>query len=392
MQCVRTLSRQLAYTWAPNRGRCFTRVILARGGRFWPSIYRRSTQLRPAFTEKENAVGYHRAAGGASLFESQAEDLLTAGTQLGPYLIEAHIGAGGMGQVYRARDARLERTVAIKVLPRDDFTNYPDRKRRFVQEARAVSALNHPNIVILYDMASDREIDFLVLEYVPGNTLGQMVPVGGLPFAEVVRYGVQIAQALGAAHGAGIVHRDIKPSNIIVTPESQVKVLDFGVAKLMETIGAGPDVETQTVEMAYTTPGMLVGTVSYMSPEQTRGEPLDGRSDIFSLGCVLYEAATGLLPFRGPSALAIMHEIATVNPPAPSSLRPDLPPEFDVVIERTLAKDKDRRCASALELAEALQAVHGEIRPPTAPTVAGRRPEALVGREPEICRLQEGLG
>src|ERR1700724_3934268 len=160
----------------------------------------------------------------------------------------------------------------------------------------------------------------------------------------------------------------------------------------METIRAGPDVDTQTVEMAFTTPGMLVGTVSYMSPEQTRGEPLDGRSDIFSLGCVLYEAAPGLLPFRGPSALAIMHEIATVNPPAPSSLRPDLPPEFDVVIERTLAKDKDRRCASALELAEALQAVHGEIRPPTAPTVAGRRPEALVGREPEICRLQEGLG
>jgi len=325
------------------------------------------------------------------LFDSEAKDLLAPGTQLGPYRIEAHIGAGGMGQVYRARDARLERTVAIKVLPRDDFTNYPDRKRRFVQEARAVSALNHPNIVILYDMASDREIDFLVLEYVPGNTLRQMVPVGGLPFAEVVRYGVQIAQALGAAHGAGIVHRDIKPSNIIVTPESQVKVLDFGVAKLMETIRAGPDVETQTVEMAYTTPGMLVGTVSYMSPEQTRGEPLDGRSDIFSLGCVLYEAATGLLPFRGPSALAIMHEIATVNPPAPSSLRPDLPPEFDVVIERTLAKDKDRRCASALELAEALQALHVEIRPP-APTVAGRRPEALVGREPEICRLQEVLG
>jgi predicted ATPase len=325
------------------------------------------------------------------LFDSEAKDLLAAGTQLGPYRIEAHIGAGGMGQVYRARDARLERTVAIKVLPRDDFTNYPNRKRRFVQEARAVSALNHPNIVILYDIASEREIDFLVLEYVPGNTLQQMVPVGGLPFAEVVRYGVQIAQALGAAHGAGIVHRDIKPSNIIVTPESQVKVLDFGVAKLMETIRIGPDVETLTGEKAYTTPGMLVGTVSYMSPEQTRGESLDGRSDIFSLGCVLYEAVTGLLPFRGPSALAIMHEIAIVNPPAPSSVRPDLPPEFDMVIDRALAKDKDRRYASALELAEALQAMLGQIRPP-APTVAGRRPEALVGREPEICRLREVLG
>src|SRR5450755_2600465 len=215
MQCVRTLWRQPAYMWAPNRGRYFTRVTLARGGKFWPSIYRRSTPLPPAFTEKEKAVGYHRAGGGASLFESQAEDLLTAGTQLGPYRIESHIGAGGMGQVYRARDERLERTVAIKVLPRHDLTVYPDRKRRFLQEARAVSALNHPNIVILYDIATDREIDFLVLEYVPGNTLKQIVPVGGLPFADVIRYGVQIAQALGAAHGAGIVHRDIKPSNII---------------------------------------------------------------------------------------------------------------------------------------------------------------------------------
>jgi tetratricopeptide (TPR) repeat protein len=335
-------------------------------------------------------VGYHRAGGGASLFESQAEDLLTAGTQLGPYLIEAHIGAGGMGQVYRARDARLERTVAIKVLPHDDVTAYTDRKRRFLQEARAVSALNHPNIVILYDIASDREIDFLVLEYVPGKTLKEMIPAGGLPFADVIRYSVQIAQALGAAHGAGIVHRDIKPSNIIVTPESQVKVLDFGIAKLMETIRVGPEDETRTVEIGYTTPGMLVGTVSYMSPEQTRAEPLDGRSDIFSLGSVLYEAATGLLPFRGPSALAVMHEIATLNPLAPSTLRPDLPPEFDVVIERALAKDKDRRYSSALELAEAFQALLGQIRRPD-PAVAERRPEALVGRELEICKLQEVL-
>jgi tetratricopeptide (TPR) repeat protein len=325
------------------------------------------------------------------LFDSEAEDLLAAGTQLGPYRIEAHIGAGGMGQVYRARDTRLERTVAIKVLPRDDFTTYLDRKRRFLQEARAVSALNHPNIVMLYDIGSDRGIDFLILEYVPGEPLTQVVPVGGLPFADVARYGVQIAQALAAAHGAGIVHRDIKPSNIIVTLESQVKVLDFGVAKLMESIRAGPDVETRTVETACTTPGMLVGTVSYMSPEQTRGEPLDGRSDIFSLGCVLYEAATGLLPFRGPSALSVMHEIAAVNPAAPSHLRPDLPPEFDVVIEHALAKDKDRRYASALELATALQAVHGQIRP-AAFAVAERRPEALVGREPEMRSLQEILG
>jgi serine/threonine protein kinase len=173
-----------------------------------------------------------------------------SGKHLGPYQIEGPLGAGGMGEVFRARDTRLGRTVALKVLPHDKMAD-PDCRHRFLQEARVVSTLNHPHIVTLFDIANDHGVDFLVLEYVPGKTLKQLVPSGGVPLAEVVRYGVQIAQALGAAHGAGIVHRDIKPANIIVTPDSHVKVLDFGVAKLMERVAPGLEMETRTLgEMA----------------------------------------------------------------------------------------------------------------------------------------------
>src|SRR5258706_8006456 len=274
-----------------------------------------------------------------------------AGAQLGPYKIEAPIGAGAMGEVVRARDTRLHRTVAIKVLPHDRVAD-PDRKRRFLQEARAASALNHPNIVVIYDISSEAGTDFLVMEYVRGKTLKELITLQGLPFADVCRYGAQIASALAAAHSAGIVHRDIKPANIMVTQEGQIKVLDFGVAKLTEPVHAEGETRTQ-IEL--TTPGIVVGTVAYMSPEQTRGENLDGRSDIFSLGSVLYEAATGRLPFQGASMLAVMHEIATRVPPAPSSLRAGLPPDFDRVVERALAKNRQDRYASAAELVGALQ-------------------------------------
>ncbi len=299
------------------------------------------------------------------------------GAQLGPYMIEALIGSGGMGEVFRARDTRLHRTVAIKMLPQDRLAD-ADRQHRFLQEARAASALNHPNIVTLHDMASDRGVDFLVLEHVPGKTFKQMIPPGGLSIEDLWHYGSQIGSALGAAHAAGIVHRDIKPANIMITPGKQVKVLDFGLAKLTEAVG--PEDETRT-RVEHTLPGMIVGTVAYMSPEQTRGEPLDGRSDLFSLGSVLYEAATGRPPFQGPSTLAIMHEIAAGKPPAPSSFRADLPPELDRIIERALAKDKQDRYASAAELLEALQVL--DPRSTTAVSTAKDRASAAgtaVGR------------
>jgi tRNA A-37 threonylcarbamoyl transferase component Bud32/tetratricopeptide (TPR) repeat protein len=320
-------------------------------------------------------------AASVGLAGARAERQLAGGDRLGRYEIVSLLGVGGMGAVYKARDTQLDRAVAIKLLAPHV------RQRRFLDEARAVSALNHPNIVILYDIASDAGVDFLVLEYVPGRTLSELAGGGAVPFDELSDYGLQIADALAAAHGAGIVHRDIKPSNIIVTPESRIKVLDFGVAKLADEL-RGRAAADAVATVSGTEPGLVVGTISYMSPEQTRGEPLDGRSDIFSLGCVLYEGATGRLPFRGASALAIMHAIATAAPTQPSLLRPDLPPEFDAVIQRALEKDREDRYRTASELARALRSARREPAAVAVPS-AERKPDAFVGRAREMHRLHE---
>jgi tetratricopeptide (TPR) repeat protein/tRNA A-37 threonylcarbamoyl transferase component Bud32 len=279
---------------------------------------------------------------------------LAEGSKLGPYEIIALIGAGGMGEVYRAQDTRLHRAVAIKVLPQDKLAD-DDRKRRFLQEARAASALSHPNIVAVHDISSDSGLDFMVMEYVRGVTLRERLQSGALPFEDVARHGAQIASALEAAHAAGIVHRDIKPANLMITPEGQIKVLDFGLAKLAQPASADSQAETRT--MLESTPGMILGTVNYMSPEQIRAEKLDPRTDIFSLGSVLYEAATGRLPFRGASVLATMLAIAKEEPPAPSSVNRKLPAEFDRLLGRALAKDRNDRYASAREMRDALQAL-----------------------------------
>jgi serine/threonine protein kinase len=275
---------------------------------------------------------------------------LAAGTRLGPYEILAPIGAGGMGQVFRARDTRLDRTVAIKVLPAEAMAD-PARKRRLLQEARAVSALNHANIVTLHDISSHGGVDFLVMEYVPGSSLKDLLRPQGLPLAEVLSYGTQVAGALGAAHSAGIVHRDVKPANIMITPQGQVKLLDFGIARLDQRPLEGSD-QTRTL---FTTPGTVIGTLSYMSPEQTRGEEMDGRSDIFSLGVVLYETATGRLPFQGPSALAVMHEIAASEPNKASTVNKRLPRDLDQVLSRALAKERSERFGSASDFGDALR-------------------------------------
>jgi len=267
-------------------------------------------------------------------------------TYLGRYVIDQPIGRGGMGDVYRAHDTRLERTVAIKVLPQTMVFDSAS-KRRFLNEARAASALNHPNIVAVYDICTDNDVDFLVMEYVDGQTLKEIIAKGSLGFEQLADWGSQVALALGAAHAAGIVHRDIKPANIMVTSAQEAKVLDFGIAKLRRT-----DEETQLTGY-----GQVLGTVAYMSPEQTRGEELDFRSDVFSLGCVLYEAAVGRPPFQGVSALSLMHEIATTDPPPSSFYRPDLQPEFVRLVMRCLAKDRSQRPDSALELATELKSL-----------------------------------
>ncbi len=268
------------------------------------------------------------------------------GERLGPYEIVAPLGAGGMGEVYRATDTRLRRSVAIKVLPQNKIVD-PDRRRRFLQEARAASALNHPNIVTLHDIASENGVDYLVMEYVPGQSLDKLISPKGLPLVEVTGYITQIAGALAAAHAAGIVHRDIKPANLIVTAQSQVKVLDFGLAKLMERGNVGGEDETVTRESALTEAGTVVGTVAYMSPEQASARPLDHRTDIFSLGVVLYELLAGKRPFQGKSHVDTLHAVIHDAPPALSQQ----PPELEEILAKALAKEPNDRYQHAGDLA-----------------------------------------
>src|SRR5271170_743579 len=215
---------------------------------------------------------------------------LTSGTKLGPYEVVSPAGAGGMGEVYRAIDTRLDRTVAIKILPAHLSSN-PEAKQRFEREARAISALQHPNICTLFDVGHQDGTDYLVMEYLEGQTLAARLAGGPLPLDQMLRYGIEVADALDTAHRRGIVHRDLKPGNIIVTAHGECKVLDFGLAKLADE-PASSDADTVTRPEMLTSPGVALGTIAYMSPEQVRGDDLDARTDIFSLGTVLYEMAT----------------------------------------------------------------------------------------------------
>ena len=206
------------------------------------------------------------------------------------YQVTEKLGAGGMGEIYKARDPRLNRTVAIKVLSAHAMGD-PDRRRRFIQEAQAASSLNHPNIITIHDIISDADNEYMVMEYVAGKTLADLIHAGGLGVEKTLRYGVQIADALAAAHAAGIVHRDLKPGNVMVTESGLVKILDFGLAKI--TMATQLTGETQTLGAPMTVEGSILGTVSYMSPEQAQGSKVDARSDIFAFGALMYEMVTG---------------------------------------------------------------------------------------------------
>ena len=271
-----------------------------------------------------------------------------------------------MGVVYRARDTHLDRTVAIKVLPADKVFDQ-DRRQRFAREAKAASALNHPNITAIFDIGTEAGADFLVMEYVPGRTLDRVLPANGLPVRETLTYAIAIAGALAAAHHSGIVHRDLKPSNLMITDSGIIKVLDFGVAKLREE-ALGDTGATRTA--ALTQEGMTVGTPAYMSPEQAEARPVDGRSDIFSFGSVLYEMVTGRRAFTGESRLAVMSMILHEEPPAPSQLREELPPELERIIQRCLRKDPNRRFQTMADLKVALEDVALESTAAPRPVVA----------------------
>jgi serine/threonine protein kinase/Tol biopolymer transport system component len=268
---------------------------------------------------------------------------LDSGKRLGSYEIAELIGTGGMGEVYRGVDIRLQRTVALKVLPPERFHSV-DAKRRFIQEARAVSALNHPNIVTIHDVASDQGLDYIVMEYVSGRSLDKVIPANGLPIGDALQYAIQIASAIAAAHFAGIVHRDIKPANIVVGQEGQLKVLDFGLAKIAGPASLPGSALRQ--DPSITEPGTAVGTAAYMSPEQAKARELDHRSDIFSFGIVLYEMLAGRRPFSGDSHAAAMQSIIHDEPPPLTGV----PPEVNDILAKALAKDLRERYRHAGDL------------------------------------------
>ncbi len=277
---------------------------------------------------------------------------LAAGARLGAFEITAAIGAGGMGEVYRARDTRLNRTVAIKVLPHAVAADPPSRER-FEREARAVAALTHPHICTLHDIGRLDGIDFLVMEYVEGETLAARLTKGPLPLEQALARAIEIASALDRAHRAGIVHRDIKPGNIMLT-KAGAKLLDFGIAKAFAPAKAGGET-TEHRAPDLTERGLIVGTVQYMAPEQIEGGPIDSRTDIFALGAVLYEMVTGRKAFDGGSQASLIAAILERDPPRVSSLQPLAPATLDRVISTCLAKDPDKRWQSAADLGTALR-------------------------------------
>ena len=298
---------------------------------------------------------------------------LSAGDHLGPYMIAGPLGAGGMGDVYRARDARLERDVAIKILRADALAD-PEWRARFAQEARAVCAVSHPNIVTVHDIGTDQDVAYMVMELVEGQTLDRLIPSSGLRISEVLRIGAQIADGCAKAHAAGVIHRDLKPANIMVQPDGRVKVLDFGIAKLVAPPEADP--QGTRIQMTGTHPGMVLGTAAYMSPEQAEGRPLDARSDIFSLGAVLYEMATGQRAFRGESPVSVMAAVLQQEPPPAADLRQGLPPELVRLVMRCLRKDPGRRVQTMADLKVALEELREEADSGrlTAPLPAMARP------------------
>ena len=280
---------------------------------------------------------------------------ILTGKRLGPYEILSAIGAGGMGEVYRAKDTRLNRTVAIKVLS-SHVADSPASKERFEREARTIASLNHPHICTLYDIGHQDGIDYLVMEYLEGETLAQRLVKGPLPLDQVLQYAIEIADALDKAHRKGITHRDLKPGNIMLT-KSGTKLLDFGLAKLRED--AAPDIPLSQLPTKenVTAQGTIVGTLQYMAPEQVegKGEEIDARTDIFAFGAVVYEMVTGKKAFEGKSSASVMAKILETDPPPMSSLQPMTPPALDHLVRRCLAKEPDERRQTASDLCRELK-------------------------------------
>jgi eukaryotic-like serine/threonine-protein kinase len=312
---------------------------------------------------------------------------LAPGARLGPYEILSLVGAGGMGEVYRARDTKLNRDIALKILLEREAAD-PQRRARFAREAQNVAALNHPNIVTIYSVEEADGIAFLTMEFVVGRPLREVIPKEGIPLERLLTIAVPLADALNAAHARGITHRDLKPANIMVGVDSRVKILDFGLAKLHEPESV-PDGMTSfpTAEHA-TGEGRIVGTAAYMSPEQAEGKPLDYRTDIFSLGVILYEMATGERPFQGDTTISVISSIVKDTPRSVTDVNPALPRDLGRIIRRALVKDPDHRYQTVRDLGNDLEDLKrdvdsGEVLSSSASRdalrIARRAPRSLVG-------------
>ncbi len=304
---------------------------------------------------------------------------LPPGSTLGPYEILSFLGAGGMGEVYRARDPRLNREVAIKVLPADRVGD-DDRRRRFVQEAHAASALNHPHIITIHEIESANGADFIVMEYVRGKSLDALIPRHGMRLSELLRIAMPVADALAAAHARGIIHRDLKPANVMVGTGGTVKVLDFGLAKLIGREEAEEADLTHTADVALSVPGTIAGTAAYMSPEQATAGKVDARSDVFSFGAMLYEMVTGVRAFAGTSVADTLSAVMRAQPKPPTAMVAGLPTDLEKVILRCLRKDRERRFQHMADVKVALQEIKedSESGIPAAATVPRGRRRSLI--------------
>ena len=344
--------------------------------------------------EVESLIDAHEQAASSFLAEPALQRKeLAIGSRLGPYEILAHIGAGGMGDVYRARDTKLGRSVAIKVLP-PAFVGDPERLARFQREARMVASLNHPNIVTIHTFEEAGDVHFLTMELVGGQPLSRLIPDGGLTVDQILDYSTAIAEALAAAHEKGIVHRDLKPANVMVSEDGRVKVLDFGLAKEIHEANSG---DATLMSPEYTQIGMIMGTPAYMSPEQVEGRTIDHRSDIFSLGTMLYEMAAGQRPFQGNSAAELASAILRDKPRPLGELRAGVPDGLCGVIQRCLEKNAADRFQSARGLLGGLQVAATAKKDDS---VAARAQEGFWtavlpfeyrGANAEIMALSEGL-